>query len=255
MNHCYFFFSKRYRLICLIVLSTVTTLSFAESHFSSSVEQTQLIELYTSEGCSSCPPADRWLSRYKDHPSLWRHVIPVAFHVDYWDYIGWTDRFASAAFSHRQRQHKRQRNIRDVYTPGFVVDGNEWKGWFRGNRKPPASSQQPGKLSLTINGDVFQAGFEPVEDAVVATTLTVAILGFDLTTPVKAGENKGELLRHDFVVLALKDYSIDSNIAQWRGRLPVVAQHIEAGSPLAVAAWLNEQHSLKPIQAVAGWLQ
>lgn len=100
--------------------------------FSSGTGKTTVIELFTSEGCSSCPPADNWLSGFKSDPRLWKQIIPLAFHVDYWDYIGWRDRFASPAFSARQSDHKKQGNIRSVYTPGLVVDGREWRGWFGG---------------------------------------------------------------------------------------------------------------------------
>ncbi len=64
-------------------------------HLASGDTRVNLLELYTSEGCSSCPPADRWLSGLRQDPRLWRQLVPVAFHVDYWDGIGWPDRFAS----------------------------------------------------------------------------------------------------------------------------------------------------------------
>ncbi|MDH5614701.1 MAG: DUF1223 domain-containing protein, partial [Gammaproteobacteria bacterium] len=93
--------------------------------------QKVLIELYTSEGCSSCPPAEKYLNTYRHNKELWHTYIPVAFHVDYWDYIGWKDRFASPSFSTRQRQHARERNVRSVYTPSFMVNGAGWQpGWF-----------------------------------------------------------------------------------------------------------------------------
>lgn len=95
--------------------------------FESTKEQTGLLELYTSEGCSSCPPADRWLARLKEHPDLWRSFIPMALHVDYWDYIGWQDRFASAAHSKRQRRYAQEKSLTTVYTPGFLYNGQEWR--------------------------------------------------------------------------------------------------------------------------------
>jgi len=91
-----------------------------------------LLELYTSEGCSSCPPAEAWLSRLRDDARLWKEIVPVAFHVDYWDNLGWKDRFASAAFTARQRDYAARWNSGSVYTPGFVLDGQEWRGWFTG---------------------------------------------------------------------------------------------------------------------------
>ena len=85
----------------------------------------QLVELYTSEGCSSCPPADRWLSTLKGRPD----VLAAAFHVAYWDHLGWRDRFASAAFTARQSQLQRSSGARHVYTPQVLVNGRDWRRW------------------------------------------------------------------------------------------------------------------------------
>ena len=98
--------------------------------------QVQLVELYTSEGCSSCPPADRWLSTLKGRPD----VLAAAFHVAYWDHLGWRDRFASAAFTARQSQQQRSSGARFVYTPQVLVDGRDWRRW---PDLPPASPTPP----------------------------------------------------------------------------------------------------------------
>ena len=89
-----------------------------------------MIELYTSEGCSSCPPAEAWLSTWKSSPDLWKSVFPVAFHITYWDDLGWTDSFAQPAFTQRQRDYAARLGQDSVYTPEFVVNGREWRGWF-----------------------------------------------------------------------------------------------------------------------------
>ena len=86
---------------------------------------TTVVELYTSEGCSSCPPADRWLSTLKNRPD----VVALAFHVNYWDQLGWPDRFASAAFTERQRQLMAPSGSRYVYTPQVIANGQDWRGW------------------------------------------------------------------------------------------------------------------------------
>ena len=88
----------------------LSTSAWAQTtHISSTAEQTMLLELYTSEGCSSCPPADHWLSKFKQDSRLWRQIVPVAFHVDYWDYLGWGDRFAKAEFTQRQQHYQTTR--------------------------------------------------------------------------------------------------------------------------------------------------
>src|SRR5689334_18800483 len=106
----------------------------AEVTFESGPARTHLIELYTSEGCSSCPPAEAWLSKLKDEPRLWRDFVPLAFHVDYWDRLGWRDPFASKEWTARQYAYSAGWKSESVYTPGFVLDGREW----RNNDVPPA---------------------------------------------------------------------------------------------------------------------
>src|SRR3569832_2853705 len=87
---------------------------------------TPVVELYTSEGCSSCPPADRWLSALKDDAAKGR-VVAQAFHVGYWDYIGWADRFASPVFTVRQRQVASWNRQSTIYTPQIVRNGLDWR--------------------------------------------------------------------------------------------------------------------------------
>ena len=102
--------------LCILfttLLSTGAALA-QEQRFLSGNERNQLIELYTSEGCSSCPPADRWLAQFVDHPKLWQQIIPIAFHVDYWNYLGWHDRFSLKQHSRRQERLKNSGNIASV---------------------------------------------------------------------------------------------------------------------------------------------
>jgi hypothetical protein len=89
--------------VAVLALLFVASQSVASLQLDSGERQVTLLELYTSQGCSSCPPAERWLNTYIDNNKLWREVVPVAFHVDYWDYIGWQDTFAAAAYGERQR--------------------------------------------------------------------------------------------------------------------------------------------------------
>src|SRR5687767_8007237 len=88
-----------------------------------------VVELYTSEGCSSCPPADRWLSAVAQRGD----VVALAYHVDYWDRLGWKDRFASPAFTQRQLDQRPVNGARFAYTPQVVIDGRDRSGWHRMN--------------------------------------------------------------------------------------------------------------------------
>ena len=107
----------------LALLLAVTQGVFGENlNFISSDQQTTLIELYSSEGCSSCPPADQFLSQFSNSNDLWNQYIPVAFHVDYWDYIGWKDAFASADFSNRHQALSVRSRGKGGYVPGNIAE-------------------------------------------------------------------------------------------------------------------------------------
>ncbi|MBV9391233.1 MAG: DUF1223 domain-containing protein, partial [Verrucomicrobia bacterium] len=104
--------------------------------FESGPDKVVLVELFTSEGCSSCPPAEAWLNHLTNDARLWRKVVPVSFHVDYWDSLGWKDPLAKKQFTIRQQQYAEAWRISSVYTPGFAINGEEWKGWFDGESLP-----------------------------------------------------------------------------------------------------------------------
>lgn len=212
-----------------------------------------LLELYTSEGCSSCPPADRWLSSLVNDPRLWRQVVPVAFHVDYWDSLGWSDRFADPAYSQRQRTLAREGHIRTVYTPGLVLNGKEWRSWFRRPLLQLAEATSVGKLRLTVEGPRVSAGFAPTKPVTAPLVLNLAVLGFGLESQIDAGENRGRRLRHDFVVLDHRLSTMQqSRYAAWRTHLIVPAfANIERQ---ALVAWVVEANTTAPLQAVGGWL-
>ncbi|MEE4173750.1 MAG: DUF1223 domain-containing protein [Xanthomonadales bacterium] len=218
---------------------------------SSGQHQVTLVELYTSEGCSSCPPADRWMSRFLEDPRLWRDVVPVSFHVDYWDWIGWQDRFAKPAWSERQRRHVREGNGDVVYTPGFFANGREWRGFF--SREPLEPTRpRTGELRLQIRGRDVSAQFAPSGVGSDDLMLHVAVLGMNLESRVAAGENRGKLLQHDFVVLGLSRRALDRDEGGYRGELRLPPQSEDAG---AVAAWVTVRDRLRPLQAVGGYLR
>src|SRR5690242_17613339 len=187
--------------ICAVGLAELPASPMPATTFESGETQTTLIELFTSEGCSSCPPADAWLSKLKNNPDLWKRVVPVAFHVDYWNRLGWPDRFSRSEFTDRQRRYATAWRIDSVYTPNFVVNGREWKGWFNDGMLS-ARSEKIGKLRITLTNNIdVAATFEGPRHG--PPKLEVALLGVNLQSDVKRGENSGRKLRHDFVVLQL----------------------------------------------------
>ena len=106
---------------------------------------TPVVELYTSEGCSSCPPADRWLSTLKEPVTQGRAVVQ-AFHVGYWDYIGWVDRFATPAHTSRQRRIAATNRLSSIYTPQLVKNGRDWRNW--GGAPSGIDSGEPARASI-----------------------------------------------------------------------------------------------------------
>jgi hypothetical protein len=220
--------------------------------FESGETQNSLIELFTSEGCSSCPPAEKWLSTLKSNQDLWKMIVPVAFHVDYWDRLGWRDRFAKPEFTARQQRYAAAWGGDSVYTPGFVVNGKEWRGWF-GSNGIPTSSTKVGVLRVSLgNNGKLSATFVPETTRPRALALNVALLGNDLESDVKRGENSGRKLRHDFVVLNLIKIDMANESNRWTGSV-ALAMRSGNDKPGALAAWITENGT--PIQATGGWLK
>ncbi len=227
--------------------------SAAELSLVSKVKQTGLLELYSSEGCSSCPPADAWLATLKDESQLWRNIIPVAFHVDYWDGIGWKDRFASPDYTRRQHRYAQEGATRAVYTPGFFYNGREWRQWFESQERNFPAANNSGVLRANISGRNIEISFQPTEEIAGPMLINIALLGFDLTTPVKAGENRGRELRHDFIVLGYNQTELSTYKSIWSGTAELPISNINARRK-GVAIWVSAANQQRPLQAVGGWL-
>jgi hypothetical protein len=216
--------------------------------------QVTLIELYTSEGCSSCPPAEEWLSALKDQSNLWSEFVPVAYHVNYWDHLGWKDPFSSTSFSARQSAQAQEWGSSSVYTPCFVRNGREWMPGHDGFGGGPSA----GVLSLErIAPNRWRIEFQP-EAALRGGRMEahVVLLAGGLTSDVRAGENAGRRLAHEFVVYAVKEVELKIDD---RRRLAADFE-LSADAPAiaprrAIAAWVTHAGEMKPLQAVGGWRQ
>ena len=157
---------------------------------------TPVVELYTSEGCNSCPPADRWLSNLKADAS----VVALAFHVDYWDRLGWKDRFASPAHTQRQSQQHASSGARFSYTPQVLLDGADRPDWPRMNAPLNARANSPIELQLVRDGNHFNATVAARAGAPARLAAYWAVTEQGHVSAVKAGENEGVTLHHDHVV-------------------------------------------------------
>ncbi|PXF33059.1 hypothetical protein WH50_00560 [Pokkaliibacter plantistimulans] len=237
--------------LSLALLALTMSSAQAAQTFRSGPEATSLVELYTSEGCSSCPPADDWLSSLRQQPGLFKSFIPVAFHVDYWNNLGWTDRFARALYSDRQRQQAAQGQTSQVYTPGFIINNHEWRSWFGGARQWQASQEHPGVLEASLSGQQLDVHFE---HGAAGQQLNLAYLGNGLSSKVQSGENSGRTLQHDFVVLDWQQFASNKTDAgHWQLTLPPVPRLGQQQTALVM--WVSPANSLKAIQATGGYLQ
>jgi len=240
--------------IFILILNSIA-LSAKAQQFRSGSAEVVLVELYTSQGCSSCPPADRWLSSSKAHDSLWKKFVPIAFHVDYWDYIGWQDRFAQNRYSQRQRRYASEFEEATVYTPAVRIAGREWQRWRNTNFDQLNSNTQVGDLRLDISEQgglnaSFTANDSSAEEG--SFILNVALLGQNLSSKISRGENRGKRLEHDFVVIGMSKLSvtkISEATQHWVGKIPSA---LTQAPNYAVAAWITRTDSLSPIQAVGG---
>jgi len=204
-----------------------------------------VVELYTSEGCSSCPPAERWLSALKGRDG----VVALAFHVDYWDSLGWKDRFAQPLFTRRQNASQRSSGARFAYTPQVILDSRDLPAWST----LPAAELQPRAaatvaLALARDDGGLALTVTPGAGAPAALSGYVAVVDDGLHTQVGAGENRGATLQQDAVVRELLPWSL-------AGSLPATLHFAPRAAPEAGAArhWVavaTDGPYGKPVQAL-----
>lgn len=241
-------------LFCLplIIVFSVNAQATAIT-FQSTTERTALLELYTSEGCSSCPPAETWLSRLKESPGLWKDFVPLAFHVEYWDHLGWRDPWASSQFSDRQRAYAQNWHSENIYTPEFVLSGREWRGWSGGKSAPVSESKVGILTAVSTNGTLWHMRFVPATPR-DSYEVHVAFLSSAVTSDVKAGENQGRRLNHDFVVMTLVNGLLTRHDDGFQGEcVSPFEPRASQGRP-ALAVWVTGVGQLEPVQATGGWL-
>jgi hypothetical protein len=170
----------------------------------SSPKQTAVVELYTSEGCSSCPPADRWLEQLVKVPDDELDVLALGFHVDYWDYIGWKDEFASPVFTQRQRSLAHRNNQSSIYTPEFFVNGKESRGTARVLDEIRKINHVPSDVELTLSitpaPGYYQLQLTSKSNLDLDLQVRFMVFEDDLSNQVKRGENAGSKLYHQRVV-------------------------------------------------------
>jgi hypothetical protein len=213
----------------------------------SAASLTPVIELYTSEGCSSCPPADRWLSTLKGRPE----VLALAFHVTYWDRLGWVDRYALPEATARQSTLAQLAGAAQVYTPQVVVNGRDWRIWPKLPAATSATtSAAPSKApSVTLMRDGEQITAQIAAGSGARLAGYWAVLEDGHQSAVKAGENAGETLRHDHVVRLYKPVQAWAAADGLRAQLQV--SRGEAAYPRRIVFVVTDAATAQPLQAVS----
>jgi len=218
--------------------------------FNSGVAQTVMVELYTSEGCSSCPPAEQFLNQFANSDQLWKRYVPLALHVGYWDYLGWKDRFARPDHARRQRAYARLHHAATIYTPAFFVNGESWRPGLLHQLPDPASARV-GNLGIRVAGNNVTANFTGKQFELKHLKVHVAVAGLGLKTRIEAGENAGRSAQHDFVLLG-ETLLEPVGPGRWQGTLP--GTNGFRADRLALVAWVSDPASPAPIQATGGYL-
>ena len=234
--------------------------------FNSGIDSVALVELFSSEGCNSCPPADQKMSALLDSPTLFKTFVPVAFHVDYWDRLGWKDPFATSAYTARQYSLLSEGGRKGAYTPNFIIAGNEWKGFFKGHSIESGvdtfAKDAIGNLKIEYQGSNAQhkikAVFSPDKGFIVDKNkpliLSVAPLGMGLKSNVKGGENRNKQLHHEFVALDWQKIPMTLENNQWIATLNL-PKNAHKEQAQVISAWVSRENSLVPIQAVGGYIK
>ncbi len=236
----------------LLLMGSATA---APQTLTSPATRVSLVELYTSEGCSSCPPAEAWLAGLQQDDRLWQAFVPVNFHVDYWDYLGWRDPFDSHAYTARQEAlAARDSGNKVVYTPQFVVNGKDWQGFFYGGRLDVDEQPKVGVLSLSVSGKQVHVHFAPVAPVTTRLEAHVALLTFGVEVPVTAGENRGVTLKQDFLVVADTHGGLARGDGGYSAVMTLPAAVNTDAKGYALAAWVSVSGDPIPLQAVGGRL-
>jgi hypothetical protein len=244
---------------CGAALSVIAApVSAAVCAAKSGAQTTALVELYTSEGCNSCPPADRWLSSMLPAGASGTKAIALAFHVDYWDRLGWKDRFASPAWTERQYAMAHANRSSLVYTPQVLVQGHDFPDWQAKSSAAAlaAAAAKPARARIELEAQAQRGEIAVKANASVPagsdrknTALFVALADSRLVSEVKAGENAGVRLTHDHVVRALRGGIAVSAAGDVSAEvtLPIPA---EAGTATTVVAFVQNTQNGDVLQAL-----
>jgi len=261
------------KLFLLVLLVLPTSLLAVDTHstladknsiktVSSPHNRVAVLELYTSEGCSSCPPADYFLSGLKTSGISDKQLIPMAFHVTYWDYIGWKDRFAKKQFDQRQRELAKKNNKSTVYTPQFMLSGEDYRRYANFSEDVNELVRQKATVDLTLSAQVETKGIggeilhlklksDISKNKINDIDFYFVILEDNLTSKVSDGENEGEKMHHDYVVRQMSSPYSSSRDEMWfEVELNIAIQPEWKKQDLSIIAFAENSKTGEVLQAV-----
>lgn len=228
-------------LLAALTLAIASSAAFAACEATSEASRSHLVELYTSTGCNSCPPAEQWMTKLGKHPEL----IGLEFHVDYWDTAQWHDPFSNHAYTARQEALAKRSNNDKIFTPQIWLDGQVWQNWPKG-APPDVSTASPALKIAVDNGETVRVHLDA--DAVGAKPdyrLYAALSENGLSEKVNGGENKGKTLNNDSVVRA---FAGPLALPRADAELKIPA-HADA-SKMSVVAFVQDEHDGSVVQVV-----
>lgn len=222
--------------------------------FVSARYKTEILELFSSEGCSSCPPAERQISQLQQHKGLWVDFIPINFHVDYWNRLGWTDPYSKEIYTQRQHQYAKLWNVKTVYTPAFAFQNEDMGPVLKLNLLENLKKIQSSttlKVNISETSDAFK-----IKVQVIGLSLRkphevyFTIMGHGFISKITTGENSGRTLTQNFVALATQTKMISKDKIEF---VFSKTESLKSGK-LSFVAWVTEKSSFQVIQSVGGYL-
>ena len=222
-----------------------------------------LLELYTSEGCSSCPPADQFLSSLKSSGVSSEQLIPMAFHVTYWDYIGWKDRFANPQFDKRQRELARKNELSTIYTPQFVLSGDDYRVYATFSEEVNRLASEKATVAISLSAHItcarndteimhLKLSADISKTEVEGVGFYLVVIEDNLTSDVDDGENEGRKLHHDSVVRQfLGPYYPSKQGGLFRREQAITLQPEWKREDLSVIAFAENPQTGEVLQAVS----
>lgn len=243
----------------------LTSADTPDCEVKSQAHRVALLELYTSEGCSSCPPADEWLSNLPDKGLGADKLVPLSLHVDYWNYIGWRDPYSSSQYTARQREVAWRNRLSSIYTPQMVLNGQDYRAWRRQDirRRVEDTNALPATVKLVMSWSEQQTGgdkslsvrvnaqFNSLLAVSSQPVVNLAVFENRLVSRVDAGENDGRTLEHDFVVRRLFKYPFANRRDVFTRQLSLPMNEGWNRNRLGLALFVQDSQSGEVLQALA----